>query len=123
MPQLTPQQLELIEQIKQGTHAIEMPDNPTQEDVKLLNEVTGKYKPNANWRYYTLDRIGFDDNDHDLQIIPLSSFNPKVVEVDELLRFVDYKESMVDFSIATETLRTFLLNPELLTQFLNEKGI
>lgn len=136
MPQLTPQQLELIEQIKQGTHAIEMPDNPTQDDVKLLNEVTGKYKPNANWRYYTLGRIGFDVNDYNLQVIPLSSFSqpqPKVVEVDKLIDFLDdffesdKTKSHVTITLPESSYKQVRFGAEILKSqilnFLNEKGI
>ena len=115
---------ELIEQIRQGT-----PLENDIDDVELLNKViqeashpiceaTGRYK-----FYYLNGDYWCSTDEQKPNAIKLSAFKTKIWNVDELLRFVDYKESMADFSIATDTLRAFLLNPELLANFLNSKGI
>ena len=116
---------ELIEQIRQGT-----PLENDIDDISLLRQVLKEAAPNDRYvtkggrKYYVIiSNRWYPSDEIPLESIKLSAFKPKMVSVDELLRFVDYKESMADFSIATDTLRAFLLNPELLTQFLNEKEI
>ena len=65
---------ELIELLKQGTHCIEMPDNPSEKDVVLLGIITNTERRYANFKFYNIDRKGFDHNTTNIPTIPLSSF-------------------------------------------------
>jgi len=101
---------QLIEQVKNSTHLIEMPDHPTNEDVYLLNEITNIIKPSANFKYYGINRVGFDHNTTHIPTIPLSSFltqDKQMVSVEEVLAWIDI-QSNVYKAIPIDELKQFL---------------
>lgn len=104
---------ELIEQLKQGTHCIEMPDNPTKEDVKLLNSIL-EIVEGSNPLFEGINKYyGFNwDNSHNCfnrTTIPLSSFldTPKMISVEAVKEWVD-TQSKVYKAIPIDQLLTFL---------------
>lgn len=131
MNKLTPQQIELIEYIKQGTHCIEMPDNPTQDDVKIFRKIRDEYFQNDCsiieniGKFYNIvsrqkedaERFAFwrfpirDSYFNDMIPIPLSSFSqpqPKVVEVEKYL-LEDFVEFLIEnYKIESAMKRTIM---------------
>ena len=100
---------ELIELLKQGTHCIEMPDNPTKEDVELLNEIT-----NGDWHIiqkYHGYWCSFKEIDT-LIPIPLSSFldTPKMISVEAVKDWVEQNTThkAQDGYVIADNLLTFL---------------
>lgn len=81
---------ELIELLKQGTHCIEMPDNPSEKDVVLLGIITNTERRYANFKFYNIDRKGFDHNTTNIPTIPLSSFldTPKMISVEAVIKWI-----------------------------------
>lgn len=101
---------ELIELLKQGTHCIEMPDNPSDEDVVLLGIITNTERRYANFKFYNIDRKGFDHNTTNIPTIPLSSFLPKMISVEAVKEFIHKHVFYLDNDelIDADQLLTFL---------------
>lgn len=101
---------ELIELLKQGTHCIEMPDNPSEKDVVLLGIITNTERIYANFKFYNIDRKGFDHNTTNIPTIPLSSFldTPKMISVEAVKEWANRWIEVHGTSWMTQDLLTFL---------------
>lgn len=135
---------ELIEQIKNGTHCIEMPYNPTDKDFEIMQLIRDEYFPNDNsyiqnivTRYKNISRqkedagrFAFwrfpirDPYFNDMVPIPLSKFydsQPKMVEVEKVVEWVKNNKQEITSSESGE--RTFdgfdYIDYEDLLKFLN----
>jgi hypothetical protein len=110
---------QLIEQIKQGTHCIEMPDNPSKEDVELLNEILPDddgFKHEGYNKYYGLN---WDSSHNTLNkpTIKLHDFlildDPKMISVDEVLEWIttnldETKNDVGERLVSVNKLKQFL---------------
>ncbi len=122
---------QLIEQIKQGKAVIQMPPNPSEDNVKLLNSIYESYigyNPLFfGTRKYYNHYCGSDYNDDGLLPIPLSSFLTKdkqMISVEEVLEWIEQNKQEVEGSESGErSLDGFdYIDYHELKQFLTDKN-